>query len=67
MKSLAPFLSILWKPFEFITEDPSVEIWVWPEVWDMGLFGIPDKVIKALKALYTNTKSRVVISSGIIR
>ena len=30
----------------------------------LALYGIPDKIIKAIKAMYTNTKSRVVTPDG---
>ena len=44
------------KAFDSINREVMFEI--------LGLYGIPDKIIKAIKALYTNTKSRVITPDG---
>ena len=44
------------KAFDSINREVMFEI--------LGLYGFPDKIIKAIKALYTNTKSKVVTPDG---
>ena len=44
------------KAFDSINREVMFEI--------LGLYGIPDKIIKAIKALHTNTKSRVITPDG---
>ena len=44
------------KAFDSINRDVMFEI--------LALYGIPDKIIKAIKALYTNTKAKVISPDG---